>query len=61
MNISILETGLFPDTVTMEAAITHLEPIHNVYRYKLNDHERSDAEWDQLLDEIIASDRVFTL
>jgi hypothetical protein len=60
LNISILETGLFPDTETMEEAITHLEPIHNVYRYKL-DHERSDAEWDQLLDEIIASDRVFTL
>lgn len=61
MNISILETGLFPDTQTMEEAITHLEPIHNVYRYKLDDHQRSDEEWDQLLDEIIASDRVFTL
>jgi hypothetical protein len=61
MNISILETGLFPDTETMEEAITHLEPIHNVYRYRISDHEHSDAEWDQMLDEIIASDRVFTL
>lgn len=61
MNIAILETGLFPDTETMEEAITHLEPMHNVYRYKLNDQDKTDAQWDQLLDEIIASDRVFTL
>lgn len=61
MNISILETGLFPDTETVEETLTHLEPIHNVYRYKLLEKQRSDEEWDQLLDEIIASDRVFTI
>jgi len=61
LNITILESGLFPDTQTMETTISHLEPIHNVYRYKLVDHQRSDEEWDQLLDEIIASDRVFTI
>ena len=61
MNIAILETGLFPDTETMEQAISHLEPMHNVYRYKLNAQDKTDAQWDQLLDEIIASDRVFTL
>lgn len=61
MNIAILETNLFPDTETMEKAITHLETIHNVYRYKLNQPDRTDTQWDQLLDEIIASDRVFTL
>ena len=61
MNISLLETGLFPDTETVEAAIEHLEPIHNVYRYKLVAHERSEEEWDQMLDEIIASDRVLTI
>jgi hypothetical protein len=61
LNIAILETELFPDIETMEEAITHLETIHNVYRYKLNQQDRTDAQWDQLLDEIIASDRVFTL
>jgi hypothetical protein len=61
LNISIIETGLFPDTETVEEAITHLEPMYNVYRYKVKDHNRTDEEWDQVLDEIIASDRVFTL
>jgi hypothetical protein len=61
LNIAILDTELFPDTETMEEAITHLETIHNIYRYKLNQRDRTDAQWDQLLDEIIASDRVFTL
>ena len=45
----------------MEEAITHLETLHNVYRYALNQPDRTDAQWDQLLDEIIASDRVFTI
>lgn len=61
MNIAILQTDLFPDTETIEEAITHLETIHNVYRYVLNQPDRTDAQWDQLLDEIIASDRVFTI
>lgn len=61
MNISILETGLFPDVKTVEEAISHLEPIHNVYRYRINDNQLSDDEWDQMLDEIIASDRVLTI
>lgn len=61
MNIAILETGLFPDTDTVESAVNYFEPIHNVYRYKLHDKNRDDQEWDQLLDEIIASDRVITV
>ena len=61
MNIAILETGLFPDTETVEEAITHLVPLHNVYRYDLTQTQRTDDEWDQLLDEILAADRVFTI
>lgn len=61
MNIAILETGLFPDTETVEDAITHLVPLHNVYRYDLREAQRTDAEWDQLLDEILAADRVLTV
>ncbi|MEJ2347355.1 MAG: hypothetical protein P8076_08190 [Gammaproteobacteria bacterium] len=61
MNIAILETGLFPDRETVEQAVTHLLPVHNVYRYDLSDQDRSDEEWDQMLDEVLASDRVFTV
>ncbi len=61
MNIAILETGLFPDTATVEEALTHLEPLHNVYRYDLINESRTDDEWDQLLDEVLAADRVLTI
>lgn len=61
MNIAILETGLFPDQSTMEDAITHLLPVHNVYRYDLRLAGRSAEDWDQLLDEVLAADRVFTI
>jgi hypothetical protein len=61
VNIAILETGLFPDQETMEEAVTHLLPVHNVYRYDLRAVRRTDAEWDQLLDEVLAADRVFTI
>jgi len=61
MNIAILETGLFPDAETVSDAISHLTPMYNVYRYDLKDPNRSDEDWDQLLDEVLASDRVFTL
>lgn len=61
MNIAILDTGLFPDRDTTEEAITHLVPVHNVYRYDLRAPERSEADWDQLLDEVLAADRVFSI
>lgn len=61
MNIAILETGLFPDMDTVEDAISHLTPVHNVYRYDLCQAERTEQEWDQLLDEVLAADRVFTV
>jgi len=61
MNIAILETDLFPDAETVSDAVSHLTPMYNVYRYKLRDPERTEEQWDQLLDEVLASDRVFTL
>ena len=61
MNIAVLETGLFPDSETVEDAITHLVPLHNVYRYDLREMSRTDDEWDQMLDEILAADRVLTV
>lgn len=61
MNIAILETGLFPDMDTVQDALSHLMPVHNVYRYELHGTQRTDEEWDQLLDEVLAADRVFTV
>ena len=58
MNIAVLDTGLFPDVESVESAITHLLPVYNVYRYDLRQADRREREWDQLLDELLASDRI---
>lgn len=58
MNIAVLDTGLFPDVEAVDSAITHLLPMYNVYRYDLRQSDRSEREWDQLLDELLASDRI---
>lgn len=61
MNIAVLHTHLFPDPETVAEAVTHLEPHHNVYRYDVRQGGLSDDEWDQMLDEILAADRVITV
>lgn len=61
MNVAILETGLFPDSDTVLDALNHLEPVHYVYRYDLRKGHPSDEGWDQLVDALRASDRIYTV
>jgi hypothetical protein len=61
MNVAILETGLFPDSETVLDALNHLEPMHHVYRYDLREKTPSAEEWDQLIDALRASDRIYSV
>lgn len=61
MNIAILETGLFPDSETVLDALNHLEPVHYVYRYDLREKVTSAEEWDQLIDALLVSDRIYSV
>lgn len=61
MNVAILETGLFPDSDTVLDALNHLEPVHYVYRYDLRKGHSSDEAWDQLVDALRTSDRIYTV
>ena len=61
MNIAVLNTGLFPDRKKMEEALSELEAFHNVYRCDATGTAMSDGEWNQVLDELLASDVVITL
>ncbi len=61
MNIAILETGLFPDSETVRDALNHLEPVHYVYRYDLREKVTSAEEWDQLIDALLISDRIYSV
>ncbi|MHB1586101.1 MAG: hypothetical protein ACYCRH_00810 [Acidiferrobacteraceae bacterium] len=61
MNIAVLNTGLFPDLGTMKAALSELEPFHKVWQRNAMAGEMTDEHWDQLLDELLASDLIITL
>ncbi len=61
MIIAVLDTSLFPDRETMEDALSELEPFHNVYRCAANRTGLCNHDWDQILDELLASDLIITL
>ena len=61
MNIAVLNTGLFPYRKMMEDALSELEAFHNVYRCDVAGTAMSDDAWNQVLDELLASDVVVTL
>lgn len=61
MNIAVLNTGLFPDRETMQDALSELEPFHKVWQRTAMTAEMTDEHWDQLLDELLASDLIITL
>ncbi len=61
MKMVILETGLFPDSATVLAALNNQEPKYQIYRYDLTEKPLTDAEWDQLIDALRASDRIYSV
>lgn len=61
MKIAVLNTGLFPDHETIQDALSELEPSHNICRRNAIAAEMTDEHWDQLLDELLASDLIITL
>ena len=61
MNIAVLKTGLFPDTSTLEKGIEHLLPNYNVYIYDATGNDLADDDWDQAVDEILASERLIVI
>ncbi len=61
MNITVLNTGLFPDRETMEGALSELEAFHSVCRCDATRTLMSDEQWNQVLDAMLTSDVVVTL
>ncbi len=64
MHIVVLETDLFPDRQTMEAALTslaHGPAAHRLSRCDLRRGAPSEGEWDAVLDAVLAGDVVVTV
>lgn len=61
MRVLELNTGLFPDRETVQAAVREIEADHDVRRIDLTDAGTDPAAWDAALAEILIADRVVTI
>jgi hypothetical protein len=61
MKLFILKTGLFPEKVTIEEAITGLTSSHEISYFDTERPALTDEDWDKAAQEIVAADRVLTL
>jgi len=57
----VLEAGLFPDAATLEDALKLVKDDGSMRRQKITPDKMGDAEWDQLLSNILAAKTVLTL
>ena len=60
MKIVTLDTGLFPDGETVEAALGQLESGHDVRRLDVPADATDDAGWDKVLADLLAADMIIT-
>jgi len=56
----VLESGIFPDSKTVEQAIRKIDG-YRIKRVQLNAAPMSPDDWDQALAEILESEKVVTL
>lgn len=57
----ILNTGLYPDTATVEAALRSAPLAGAARRVALPPSGAPDREWDAVLDELLKAEKVITL
>ncbi len=60
MKILVLNTGLFPDRETLDAALAEIAAGHAVRRLDLPPRDAADAAWDAVLTEVLAADMIVT-
>ena len=60
MKILALNTGLFPDRETLDAALAEMAAGHHVRRLDLPPPDADDTAWDAALSEVLAADMIVT-
>ena len=61
MNILQLNTGLFPDAQTVEAALRRIAETHRVTVVDLARRELNESDWDAAIQAILAADRIVSI
>lgn len=60
MKILQLNTGLFPDAQTVDAALRQMASTHHVEVVDLTRRDLRESDWDEAIKKILATDRVIT-
>lgn len=60
MKILQLNTGLFPDAQTVQAALRQMAETHAVEVVDLTRRGLRENDWDEVMEKILAADRVIT-
>jgi hypothetical protein len=61
MNILQLNTGLFPDAQTVNAALRQIAATHHIETIDLVRRDLQKTDWDAAIQAILAADRVISL
>lgn len=61
MKILQLNTGLFPDVQTVNAALRQMATTHDVTAIDLTRRDMRENDWDAALQAILAADRIISI
>lgn len=61
MKIVQLNTGLFPDAQTVEAALRQMAQTHQVSAVDITRRDMRESDWDAAILAILASDRIISI
>lgn len=61
MNILQLNTGLFPDAQTVDAALRQTTEPHRVSIVDLTRRDMSENDWDAAISAMLAADRIISI
>jgi hypothetical protein len=60
MNIVQLNTGLFPDAQTVEAALRQMLATHEVTVIDISRRDMRESDWDVVMHRLLAADRIIS-
>ena len=61
MDIIVLRAGIFPDAETVERAVSHLPAECTQAVVDVSRTELGGRDWDQVLDRLLAADRIIVV
>lgn len=61
MEVVVLEAGIFPDRETVEQAVYRLEGEHSVVFFDVLHPEIGESDWDRVLHQMLAADRIIVV